>query len=97
MEFQLALDVVYKGLESVNALRSPEAAVSLTPDVILAGEGGNLDSLELVTLVLAIERRVRELTGQEVSLLDGDDFEHQLPAFRNPSLLADLIVEKSTD
>ena len=95
MNFQLALDVVYRAIDAVNFMRLAEDAVSRRPDVILAGEGGCLDSLALVTLVLAIERRVVEITGEEISLLGESDFESQLDAFRTPSALADLIMEKS--
>lgn len=53
--------------------------------------------MEMTTLVLAVERRILEMAGRQVSLLDGADFESELNAFHSPSLLADLIVAKCTD
>lgn len=94
MDFQLALDTVYKGLEVVNLIRPVEDAISPAPDVTLTGEGGSLDSLALITMTLAIERRVDETTGQQISLLGDSDFESQLQAFRTPSTIAGLILEK---
>lgn len=89
-----AFDVVYKGIETVNSFRSPDNAVSFHPDVVLVGEGGCLDSMEMITLVLAVERRILEISGRTISLLGGEDFESQLGAFRSPASLATLIVEK---
>jgi hypothetical protein len=94
VDLRTALDLVYEAIENLNPLRSPDNPVSLRPNVVLMGESGCLDSLELITLVLAIERRVLELTGRGVSLLDGLDIESQLRALHNPSSLADLIVAR---
>lgn len=94
MDSSRALNVVYQGLEGINSFRSSDDAISLHPEVSLAGEGGCLDSLELITLMLNIERRIGELTGDQVSLVDGIQSESDLAAFRTPSSLANLIVEK---
>jgi len=89
-----ASEVVAQAIESVNSFRSADNAVSSHPEVLLVGEGGCLDSMEMVTLVLAVERRILEITGRAISLLDGEDFESQLAAFHTPSSLANLMVEK---
>jgi hypothetical protein len=97
MDFQVALDVVYDALNVVNSIRPAEDAVSRSPDVVLAGDGGCLDSLGLVTMTLSIERRVAEITGQDISLFNDDDFESQLASLRTPSTIAQLILEKLSD
>ena len=94
MDRQAALSVVFGAIDVVNGLRKAEDAIARQPDVLLAGEGGPLDSLALITLALSVERKVAEITGKEVSLLDQTDFENQIGAFRTPSTIADLVVEK---
>jgi hypothetical protein len=90
----LALEVVYEAIKEVNSFRSPRKAISLRPDIILVGESGCLDSMEITTLALGVERRILEITNRELSLLDGADSESELSAFYSPSALADLIVAK---
>lgn len=92
MNLSQSLDLVYEGLKSVNELRTPDRAIALNADRLLTGEGG-LDSLELITLVNAIERLVHQKTGQELSLAEAA-FDQELGAFRTPSSLANLLVNK---
>ena len=94
MDFELALDAVYKAIGVVNSMRPAEDAISTRPDVILVGEGGSLDSLAIITMALSIERTVTEVSGQDISLLGDADIESQLAAFRTPSSIAGLIIEK---
>lgn len=94
MDHQQALEVVYSALDLINALRSQEDVIALAPDVVLSGEDGVLDSLALTTLILSIENRVQDLTGQEVSLIGEGDMESELEAFRTPTTLAQAILKK---
>jgi hypothetical protein len=94
MDLPKAMEVVYHAIDMVNDLRSENDQVAKAPDVVLAGEGGCLDSLALATLILAVERRVADLSGQEVTLLDESEFDPQFTRFASPSALAALIVEK---
>ena len=93
----VALGVVYEAIQEVNSFRSPNDTVPLRPDVLLVGESGCLDSMEMTTLALALERRLREIANREISFLDGADFESELRAFQSPSSLADLIVAKCAE
>jgi hypothetical protein len=95
MEIAAALDVVYAALVTVNEIRPADQAIALEPHVVLTGEGGTLDSLALVTLVLAIEGRIFEASGREISLMDDREFEFQASAFRTPATLAALILQKT--
>ncbi len=93
MDAQGALDVVFQALDVVNGLRSADDQIPKQSDLRLAGSQGRLDSLSLVTLVVAIERRIGEVSGRELTLLDGDA-ESGLDALRTPASIADLIVRK---
>jgi hypothetical protein len=95
MDFERALSVVYEALAAANELRAADDAVIPGPDVVLAGDDGVLDSLGLTTLILSIESRIHDITGREVSLLQGEDFEAQLERLRTPATIAGLIVEQA--
>jgi acyl carrier protein len=96
MDQTAALKLVYDAIDTANELRREEDRIPKTPDVKLVGQDGRLDSLALATLLLAIERRTEEETGESISLLDesGDDLDAQLHRFETPEALAGLIREK---
>jgi acyl carrier protein len=94
MNAEEALDTVYRALGMVNELRLPGDAIPRTPHAILTGDGGALDSLALVTLVLAVEQSVMESTGREISLMGEESFDTRQGSFRTPAALAAYIVEK---
>jgi hypothetical protein len=62
-------------------------------DVVLAGEGGCLDSLALAMLILNIERQASKICGKEISLLDGRELDDNLAQFSTPAALAKLVTE----
>src|SRR5436190_11571583 len=51
-------------------LRKEDSPLTSDPALILVGEGGRLDSLGLVNFVVALERRLAEHTGRNVSVID---------------------------
>lgn len=94
MDSAAILEVIYSAIDSVNELRQADSLVPKTPDVVLAGEGGLLDSLALITLILAVERRVADVTGREINLMDGDQFDPQFRQFATPTAFAQFVQEK---
>ena len=85
------LALVYGCIDDINDLRHPEEIIEKRPDVLLAGEGGCLNSLALAMLILNVERRASSLSGKEISLLDGRD--DDLARFSTPAALAEAIGE----
>ena len=94
MDAARALELVYGSLDHVNGIRPPDQLITKSPDVVLVGEDGALDSLALTTLILALEDRVREATGEDLILLDDVDLDAVGSRFRTPTTIAELIVEK---
>ena len=93
MDEPTALAAIYDAIDLVNDLRRADDQLAKTPGEGLAGEGGRLDSLALATLVLAIERRIEDDCGREISLLD-EAADGGFARFATPATLAQLIVEK---
>ena len=94
MDHQTALQLVYDAIDTANELRRADDQIEKTPDERLVGAGGRLDSLALATLLLAVERRVEDETGQSISILDEstEDLEAQMSRLETPHALAALVV-----
>jgi acyl carrier protein len=94
MDAQHYLPLIYDALRRVNEIRPPNQRVPEEPDVVLVGEEGLLDSLALTTLILSLENKLSEKTGQDVSLMLETDFDTLTRQFRTPRAIAELIAEK---
>lgn len=91
MDKSALLQVVYQAIDVVNELRGDDEQIPKRDDVVLAGSDGVLDSLALVTLILAVESKVAELTGESVGLLDDSDFSDDVDRIRTPSAIVELV------
>ena len=96
MDQAAALSLVYDAMDAVNGLRREGDRLQKEPGVLLMGEGGQLDSLGLATLLLALERQVEECTGSPIFLLDdlALDMANEMKRFETPLSIAALIQEK---
>ncbi len=88
------LEVVFQAIDVINGLRTEDEQVPRTPDAVLAGPGGALDSLALVTLILNVESRVEGATGVEIGLLDDGDFGDDLERIRTPEAITELVLNQ---
>ena len=94
MDVQEYIPLVYDAIRRVNEMRPPEERVPEEPDVVLVGEEGLLDSLALTTLILALENRLHEKTGESIPLMQEGDFDTLVEQFRTPRAIAELIAGK---
>lgn len=65
-----ALEAVYRAIERVNRQRASDRQLARDPSTRLTGPGGQLDSLGLVTFVVALEQEVEEAYGDSITLTD---------------------------
>jgi hypothetical protein len=94
MDVQYCLPLVYDALRRVNEIRPLAEHVPEEPDVVLVGDDGLLDSLAVTTLILALENRLREKSGKDISLMQDADFDALTKQFRTPRAIAELIAGK---
>ncbi len=64
-----AADIVMQALTEANSVLAPDKQIATEPGTPLLG-GSGVDSLSLVTLLMAIEDRVEEALDVEVSLTE---------------------------
>jgi acyl carrier protein len=77
-----------------SGLALPEAEqVEPSADLRLFGRDQKLDSLKLVSLVVAVERRIEEKLGRRLVLADERAMSQSASPFRTLGALADYIVQ----
>jgi acyl carrier protein len=84
------LTAIYEAIDEVNALRPATQQLPKTPDTILMGEGGRLDSLGLVNLVVAAEQRLQDAFGARVTLASDRAMSQRNSPFRTVRSLAEF-------
>jgi acyl carrier protein len=83
---------IEKALEELNQQLPSEAQLEVSPDAILLGPDGRLDSLGLVNLILLIEERMASEFGAAISLTDENALSRPEAVFRDVQTLARHIL-----
>lgn len=86
-----ALACVYKAVDSVNSMQSPENQIVKSPVTVLFGPGGVLDSLGLVTLIADLEGVIDQECGVSVTLADDRAMSQKSSPFRTIESLAQYV------
>jgi len=81
---------VFAAIEEFNA--SEGARVPASEDTVLLGEGGAVDSLGLVRLVMAVEQKVEDDFGKAVSLTDEKAMSQRNSPFRSVGALIEYVA-----
>lgn len=85
------LETIYAAIDDNNR-QFPEYQVAKAEDTVLFGEGGALDSLGLVHLIVGVEQRVEEDFGAAVALADERAMAQEQSPFRTVGALADYVT-----
>ena len=70
MDHDEALRIVYDAIDVVNRQLPASKRLHKSPDTVIVGAGGSLDSLGIVTFIILLEEKVGEAFGTTVQLLD---------------------------
>ena len=87
MQEQLA-DLIMDIARELSEEEEIELSGELQPDTPLFGEGGLLDSMGLVSLVIAVEQAIEERFEQRVSLADEKALSQRSSPYRSVATLA---------
>jgi D-alanine--poly(phosphoribitol) ligase subunit 2 len=66
------IEAIYQGIDVVNGQLSERSRLVKSTDTVLMGDGGVLDSLGLITLLVAIEDAIQSNLGTHIIVLDED-------------------------
>jgi acyl carrier protein len=82
---------VYSAVDELNQQLPGNSQVAKSPDSILFGDSGTLDSLSLINFITLVEERVEQQLGKSVSLMDADSLSPKNSPFRTVSTLTEYI------
>src|SRR5262245_27967804 len=88
------LEEIYSAIRRTNELRAPDAQIPCTPETVLYGAEGNLDSLGLVSLLMDVEEGIGARTGTPLVLTDEHAMSQRRNPFRTIGSLADYVLER---
>jgi len=85
--------IIFEVIEDLNLHRSQEDRLKKSEDTVLFGYSGQLDSLGLVDLVLAVEQKITEKLDRVVTLADEKAMSQEKSPFRTVGFLAEYICQ----
>lgn len=86
------VDVIYTVIDELNETLPEDLKLDKAPQTVLFGQGGKLDSLGLVNLVVAVEQQVGDTFGKPISITDERAMSERNSPFRSVDSLADYIA-----
>ena len=92
-EIEKILEIIYKAVGMHNQKASAEQRLGQTPDTVLFGSEGMLDSLQFVSLILSIEEMVQEELESPVAVVDDRALSRTPSPFLTLGSLAEYIGE----
>jgi acyl carrier protein len=82
---------IYRAVDWINGELPPDRQLTKAPETRLLGAGSVLDSMQLVSLIVAIEREVEDTFGITLTLADEKALSMNASPFRSIQSLADYI------
>lgn len=84
MEKKRIMEVIFSAVDEVNAASLTGKSLEKSVDTVLSGIGGNLDSLGLISLIVAVEQKMDEELGITLPLVDENILSQILSEDSNP-------------
>jgi len=70
MNQEQVIQWIYAVIDELNEQLDQKQRLSKTPDTVIIGQGGKLDSLGVINFIVGLEQKVQEQTGMEMTLAD---------------------------
>jgi acyl carrier protein len=93
IDYERALAIVYDAVDAVNRQLPPARRLRKSPETVIVGTGGALDSLALINFVLTVEEKVGDAARTTVRLLEEDMLVEHSP-FRTIETLTRYIAAR---
>ena len=94
------LELIYNSIDDINQELPGDLQLQKTPNTILYGQSGKLDSFGLVNLIVAIEQNIEETYGKTIVLADEKAMSQERSPFRTIGSFGDyvaLLLEEPDD
>jgi len=84
-------DIIYPALEDIKGSLGSDVNLKKSSDTPLFGSDSMLDSLGLVTFIVAVEERITDIADRSITLADEKAFSQARSPFRTIGTLAEYI------
>ena len=84
--------IVFTAVEELNASLPEDRRVPVAAETRLIGEGGSLDSIGLVDLILSVETKVSDAGGGAITIADEKAFSQKQSPFLSLGTLTDYVT-----
>lgn len=84
---------VYSAVDELNKQLPPGVHVEKSPDAVLYGKSGKLESLDFVTFIMEVEEKINEEFGTEITVTD----EKLLSKLESPFSTLGTLIEYLAD
>lgn len=92
VEKEKIMEVLFSAIDEFNEEQPTERQLDKSRDTVLFGRLGKIDSLALVSLIVAIEEKIGEQFQTPITLADERAMSQKTSPFRNVGTLADYIA-----
>lgn len=88
------LRAVYRAIDEVNKQLPKGIYLNKSPDEVLYGKSGKLESLDFVTLIMEVEEKINEeFGGDAITIADENLLSKEKSPFSTISTLTDYLAE----
>jgi D-alanine--poly(phosphoribitol) ligase subunit 2 len=91
MDNSIVQKLIYDAIDDINKQTPDELRLTKSPETILFGQKGKLDSFGLVSFIVAVEEKIQDELGKVVTIADEKAFSQKNSPFRTVGTLADYI------
>ena len=85
------ISIIYESMDELKSQYPSGPDLAKDPDEVLYGNGGKLDSLGLVNLIVIVTERIQDRFGAALILVDEKAFSQNRSPFRSVASLAEHI------
>jgi len=85
------LKSIYEAVDEVNEQLPEDQALEKSPDTVLLGESGKLESIDLVNILVATEENIEEAFDTPISITDERAVSEKNSPFKTIDTLCDFI------
>ena len=84
---------VYRAVDELNKQLPKGISVNKSPDAVLYGKTGKLESIDVVTLIMEVEDQVKAEFGKSITIADDRAMSRENSPFLTVGTLTDYVTE----
>lgn len=83
---------IYAAIDVINQQMQSDDKLKKSPETVLFGSESQLDSMDLINLIVGVEEKLREHLGENIALADDRALSQEVSPFTSVSTLSSYIT-----